>query len=89
MAKRYATTLPNGHTLETSSPHEASNFVNHGEGQTFRLGGKPVPPEFFFGTVGCDVQIAWEKKNKTHERVRCLHGSSVAGFVEKWVRRQA
>lgn len=87
MAKRYATTYSNGHTADTSSPHEANNFVNYGDGQTFTLSGKPVTDEEFFAAVRDAIDAAWDKKNLTHKRVRVLHGSSVASYVHKWVPR--
>ena len=39
MSKRYSTTYSNGHTAETSSAHEAHNFVNYDDAQTFRIAG--------------------------------------------------
>ncbi len=87
MTKRYATTYSNGHTSETSSAHEAVNFVNHDDQQTFALAGKPVSAAEFFAAARAGVQSAWDKKAETHKRVRVLHGSSVACYVEKWVRQ--
>jgi hypothetical protein len=87
MTKRYSTTYSNGHTDSTSSAHEAINFQNYGDGQVFLMAGEKVSPEMFFAGVRASVQSAWDKKAKTHKRVRVLHGSSVAGYVEKWVRK--
>lgn len=87
MTKRYATTYANGHTAQTSSPHEANNFGNCGAGQQFFLSGKSVTAQVFFAAVATAVQAAWDKKAETHKRVRVLHGSSVASYVEKWVRK--
>ena len=85
--KRFATTYTNGHTVETSSPHEAQNIQNFDDAQTFFLAGKPVAAAKFFAEVQSAVQVAWDKKNETHKRMRVLHGSSVGCYVEKWVRR--
>jgi hypothetical protein len=84
--KRYSVTYQNGHRQETSSCHEAANFVNY-EGSTFFLSGRPTAPAVFFGEVSDACHAAWEKKAETHKRVRVLHGSSVASYVEKWVRK--
>ena len=84
---RSSTTLTNGHTLETNNAYEAQNFTHYTTGQTFMLFGKPVGSEDFYAAVRDAVQAAWDKKAKTHKRVRVLHGSSVAGYVEKWVRK--
>lgn len=87
MSKRYTTTYSSGHAVETSSPHEAANWQNYGEGQTFALAGKPVSAEAFYAVVIAAVEAAWDKKAATHKRVRVLHGSSVAGYVTKWARK--
>lgn len=87
MTKRYSTTYSNGHTRETSQWCEAANFAFIEDGQSFFLSGKKVSPSVFFGEVSDAAQAAEEKKLLTHKRVRVLHGSSVAGYVEKWVRR--
>ena len=87
MAKRYSTTYSNGHTVETSSAHEAASWICYDDEQTFMLSGKPVSPEEFYSSVRAAVDAAWDKKNETHKRVRVLHGSSVASYVNKWVRR--
>lgn len=87
MSKRFATTLSNGHTLESSSAHEAANWQNYDDAQTFALSGKAVPAVEFYAAAHAAVQQAWDKKSETHKRVRVLHGSSVASYVEKWVRK--
>ena len=87
MTKRYSTTYSNGHTAESSSAHEAQNFGNYDDAQTFFLSGKQVDAVEFFAAVCEAVQAAWDKKAETHKRVRVLHGSSAACYVEKWVRR--
>lgn len=84
---KYATTYSNGHTDESNSPHEAANWQNHGDGQVFLMTGEQCSAEDFFAAVMAERQAAWDKKSETHQRVRVLHGSSVAGYVEKWVRR--
>ena len=87
MTKRYATTYSNGFTQETSSAHEATNFINYDDGQVFKLAGKEVAADEFFSAAQAAVDAAWEKKNATHKRVRVLHGTSVASYVNKWVKR--
>ncbi len=87
MPKRYATTYSNGYADETSSPHEAANWRNHDDQQTFALAGKAVSAEEFFAAACAAVQEAWDRKNQTHKRVRVLHGGSVASHVTKWVPR--
>ena len=87
MAKRYSTTYSNGHTVETSSAHEANCWINYDDQQTFRLSGKQVTAQEFYTAVRNAVDAAWEKKNETHKRVRVLHGSSAASYVEKWIPR--
>jgi len=87
MPKRYATTYSNGHTVESNSPHEAINFGNYDDKQIFLMTGEQCSPEDFFAAVNAAVDAAWDKKAETHKRVRVLHGSSVAGYVEKWVRK--
>jgi hypothetical protein len=87
MAKRYATTYSNGHAAETSSPHEAMNFVNYDDAQTWRVAGKQVTVAEFFAAVRAAVDAAWDKKNQTHKRVRVLHGNSAACYVTKWIPR--
>jgi ribose 5-phosphate isomerase RpiB len=87
MPKRYATTYSTGYAEQTSSPHEAANWRNWDDQQTFALSGKPVSAEEFFAAARAAVQEAWDKKAQTHKRVRVLHGSSVASYVEKWVRK--
>ena len=87
MAKRYGTTYSNGHAAETSSPHEAMNFRNYDDAQTWRIAGKQVTAVEFFAAARAAVDAAWDKKNQTHKRVRVLHGNSVACYVNKWVPR--
>lgn len=87
MTKRYSTTYSTGHTVETSSPHEANNWVNYDDAQKFFLSGKPVSVEEFFAAALESIQAKWDKKLETHKRVRVLHGSSVACYVEKWVQK--
>lgn len=85
--KRFATTYSTGRTVESSSCHEARNFRNYDDAQRFFLSGKPVEAVEFFAAVDVAVQSAWDKKSETHKRVRVLHGSSAACYVEKWVRK--
>jgi hypothetical protein len=87
MAKRYATTYSSGYTEQSSSPHEAVNWGNYDDAQTFALAGKPVSAAEFYAAARAGVQAAWDKKLETHKRVQVLHGNSVACYVEKWVRR--
>jgi hypothetical protein len=87
MTKRYATTYSNGHTVETTSAHEAMSFQNYDDAQTWRVAGKQVTAVEFFSAVRSAVDAAWDKKNQTHKRVRVLHGNSVASYVNKWVPR--
>lgn len=87
MAKRYSTTYSNGHTVETSRPHEANCWINYDDQQIFRLSGNVVTAEEFYFAVLKAVEAAWDKKNETHKRVRVLHGSSAANYVEKWIPR--
>lgn len=87
MAKRYSTTYSNGFTQETSNAHEAQNFHFLEDAQIWRLAGKQVTYTVFFAAVQEAIDAAWEKKNQTHKQVRVLHGSSVACYVTKWVRR--
>lgn len=84
---RYATTLTNGHTMETNSAHEAQSFTHYSTGQTFALFGKPVTAEEFFLRVREAVQSAWDKKCETHRRVSVQHGATHLSRVEKWVRK--
>ena len=85
--KRYSTTYSNGHTEETSSPHEANNWVNYDDAQIFALSGVPVPAVEFYAAARAAIAAAWDKKNETHKRVRVRHGSSAACYVEKWISR--
>ena len=87
MTKRYATTYSNGHTAETSSAHEAHNFVNYDDAQTFRLSGLPVSAEEFFAATAAAMQTAWDKKTQTHRRVSVQHGATHLSRVKKWVRK--
>lgn len=87
MTKRYSTTYSTGYTVETSSPHEANNWVNYDDAQKFFLSGKPASVEEFFAAARESIQAKWDKKLETHKRVRVLYGSSVACYVEKWVQK--
>jgi methionine aminopeptidase len=87
MTKRYATTYSNGHTVETASAHEAHNFGNFDDRQTFRLAGVPVSAAEFFASTAAAMQAAWNKKAETHRRVSVQHGATHLSRVEKWVRK--
>jgi len=87
MSKRYATTYSNGHTAETSSAHEANNFGNYDDAQTFRIAGVAVSAAEFFAATEAAMQAAWDKKAQTHRRVSVQHGATHLARVEKWVRR--
>lgn len=87
MPKRFATTYSNGHTVESSSAHEAANWINHDEAQTFSVSGAPVSAIDFYAAARAAVQVALDKKLETHKRVRVLYGSSAASYVYKWVRK--
>jgi hypothetical protein len=87
MAKRYATTYSNGYIVETSRAHEAMNFQNYDDAQTWRLAGKQVTAVEFFNAVQSAVNAAWEKKNQTHKQVSVQHGATQFGRVTKWVPR--
>ena len=87
MSKRYATIYSNGQTAETSSAHEAHNFGNYGDAQTFRLAGAPVSAAEFFAATAAAVQAAWDKKAETHIRVSVQRGATHLGRFEKWVRK--
>ena len=87
MSKRYSTTYSNGHTAETSSAHEAYNFVNYDDAQTFRIAGVAVSAAEFFAATDAAMQAAWDKKALTHRRVSVQHGATHLGRVEKWVRK--
>jgi ribose 5-phosphate isomerase RpiB len=87
MTKRYATTYSNGYTEETSLPYEARSFQHYDDAQTFALSGKPVSAAEFYAAVDAALAARWAKKNETHKLVRVLHGSSVASYVTKWVRK--
>jgi hypothetical protein len=83
----YTTKFTNGHIIETSNVYDARQIQNYGDGQTFFLSGKPVSYLEFFETV-CDVIDAkQDKKELTHKKIRVLYGSSVACYVNIWVRR--
>lgn len=85
--KRFSTTYSSGQTVESSSPHEAFNFVNYDDAQQFFLSGKLATAAEFYEAAANGV-TGWKvKKLATHKRVRVLHGSSVASYVEKWVRK--
>ncbi len=85
--KRFATTLSNGHTMESSSPHEAQNFQHYDAVQTFALSGKPATAAEFYAATSAGVQAAFDKKNTTHKIVSVQHGATHLGRVTKWVRR--
>ena len=85
--KRYSTTYSNGHTVETSIPHEAANWQNYGNGQQFFLSGKLVSATNFYAVLNDAKQAYFDKKNQTHKQVRMLHGASVANYVTKWIAR--
>ena len=85
--KRYATTYSNGVTVESSSAHEANNFGNYDDAQTFRLAGVPVTAAAFFAATAAAMQAAWDKKAETHRRVSVQHGATHLSRVEKWVRK--
>jgi hypothetical protein len=87
MTRKYSTTFASGKTLETSLASEARSIQNYGDGQTFSLSGKDVDAVPFFAAVDKAIADAWTKKEQTHKRVRTLHGSSVACYVEKWVKK--
>ena len=87
MTKRYSTTYSNGHTVETSSAAEAHNFVNYGDGQTFRLAGVTVSAAEFFAAARSAMQAAFDRKSVTHKLVSVQHGATHFGRVTKWVRR--
>lgn len=84
--KRYATTYSNGHTAETSSCHEAYNFINHG-GQRFFLVGEEVTAARFYAAAEAAVRDAYTKKCATHKRVSVQQGATQFGRVTKWVRK--
>ena len=85
--KRYATTYSNGHTVETSSPHDAINFVNYDDAQLWFLKGKQVSAEVFFSVIREACEAYLENKMETHKQVRVRHGSSVLGFKTIWIRK--
>lgn len=88
MSKRWSITYANGFTEEFTAAqcHQAKQVVNH-PGTKFFFVGKEISAPDWFTMVLDACQQAWDKKNTTHKRVRVLHGSSVACYVEKWVRR--
>lgn len=73
-------------TFTAAQVNQAKQVTNH-PGTTFYFLDKEVSAQDWFTMVyaACDAQ--WEKKNQTHKRVTVLYGSSVAGYVTKWVRR--
>ena len=87
MSKRYSTTYSNGVTVETSSAHEANNFINYDDAQTFRIAGIPVSAAEFYACVAAAIEAAWDKKAETHRRVSVIHGATHLGRVEKWIRK--
>lgn len=85
--KRFATVYTSGHTVESNLYCEALNMPMQEDGQRFFLSGKEVSFSDF-SAVAYDAAVnAFNKKSETHKRVRVLHGSSVACYVEKWVRK--
>lgn len=85
--KRYQTTYSNGYSVETSSPYEANNFLNYGDGQTFALSGKPVTAIEFYAAVADAIEAKYEKKCETRKRVRMRYGSSYLGYEWKWIKK--
>jgi hypothetical protein len=83
--KRYATTYSNGHTVETSLAHEASNIQNFDDVQIFFLSGKPVAAAKFYAAAQQSLAAKLAKKEQTHKKVRVLYGNSAACYVAKWV----
>jgi len=88
MATKYAVEYANGHRDEftASQCHQAKQVSNY-DGTRFFLADAEVTGEVWFAAVHAAIDAAWDKKNQTHKRVRVLHGTSVACYVEKWVRR--
>lgn len=87
MAKRYSTTYSNGYTEQSSDPHEAWNFPNYDDAQTFALSGKPASAAEFYAAAKSAIQAAWDKKNETHKLISVQHGVTPFARVTKWVRR--
>jgi hypothetical protein len=88
MAKKFVTVHSNGFKEESSHAYEANNFRFYGdESQKFFISGKEVTSGDFFEIVKSNLVSAFDKKNQTHKRVKVLHGSSGACYVEKWVKR--
>jgi hypothetical protein len=85
----FAVTYSNGHKVSFTARqcHEAANVQNHDEEQLFFVDGISVDPSVYYAEARKLCAEAWDKKAETHKRVRVLHGSSVAGYVEKWVRK--
>ena len=83
--KRYTTKLSNGHIIETSLAHEASNIQNFDDAQIFFLSGKPVTAQEFYAAAQQANDAKLAKKEQTHKKVRVLYGNSVASYVNKWV----
>jgi len=83
--KRYTTKLSNGHIIETSLAHEASNIQNYDDAQAFFLSGKPVTAQEFYAAAQQANDAKLAKKEQTHKKVRVLYGNSVASYVNKWV----
>lgn len=87
MAKRFATTYSNGFTQETSNVNEAFNFMMMEETQKFFLKGVEVSYDDFYQECVQLRDAAYAKKCETHKKVVVLHGSSVASYVTKWVKK--
>jgi len=88
MAKAYGVEYVNGFKQEFTARqcNQAKHIVNH-DGTKFFLEGVEVDAIKFFEAVHAACEAGWEKKAETHKRVKVLHGSSVACYVEKWVRK--
>jgi hypothetical protein len=83
--KRYTTKLSNGHIIETSLAHEASNIQNFDDAQAFFLSGKAVTAQEFYAAAQQALDAKLTKKEQTHKKVRVLYGSSAGSYVYKWV----
>ncbi|MGV0982353.1 MAG: hypothetical protein ACOYB0_08335 [Polynucleobacter sp.] len=88
MAYRYAIEYTTGMRQEFSANlfYEAKQCQNY-EGARFFLSGVEVDAAAWFADIDAREQAAYDRKNKTHKRVRVLHGASVACYVTKWVKR--
>jgi hypothetical protein len=86
MSKRFVIEYPGGHREEESSPHAAKGYVPC-DGCRFFLSGREVQSTEYVAAVEAAREAWVAKKERTHTRVRVLHGSSAACYVEKWVRK--